>query len=84
MYIHSPFVFGLSNKIVESIHQKESDLIVKFRRFLASNTSIISLQDKNGSIFSTSVARRYNKTSISPVYGKMLRALQDFIKSKHI
>lgn len=84
MYIHSPFVFGLSNKIKDSIHHKESELIIEFRQFLASNTSIILLQDKNGSIFSTSVAKRYNKTSISPIYGKMLRALQEFLKSKHI
>jgi len=84
MYLHSPFIFELSNHIFESINQQESSLISNFRQFLTSNTSIISLQDKDGSCFSTSVSTRYKKTSISSVYGKILRGLQEFMKAKNV
>lgn len=84
MYIHSPFIFGLSNNILAFLNEKDPQITVNYREYLTSNTSRVSLFEKDGSSFDISISLRYQKTSISSKYGKMLRGIQNFLDAKNI
>ena len=83
-YLHSPFIFGLYNQLQESIREPELEVIHKYRKFLKEKEQPISLKEKDGTIFTISIALRYKKTSISSQYGKILRGLQKYIQAKNI
>lgn len=82
--MHSPFIFGLSNNILASLNEKEPQITVNYREYLTSNTDQVSLFEKDGSSFDISISLRYQKTSISSKYGKILRGIQNFLDAKNI
>lgn len=83
-YLHSPFIFGLYNQLQKSIREPELEIIHKYRKFLKEKEQPISLKEKDGTFFTIPIAQRYQKTSISSKYGKILYGLQKYIQANHI
>lgn len=81
-YIHSPFIFEWYNAVHAPIQENDLSRIESYREFLAKSKDSINLEE-NGQTVLKPIAKRYQSTSISPRYGKLLYQTSKYIRANH-